>query len=215
MIDLLVEGIGSLRFGCTVAFLLPAIGPVLAARKWAWIPAFGFIAVAGTVGWARFAGWWPDAAGTFTLAIASFLSLVALALAVRGAGVGLHPNGSVRADAGSGPSGVGWLVVATIIASVLAGWLWVPCVGEHFSEPLNNASSAPVRSLIQTLVYVVGIAVPLMVLATLPVAVPRLAAMRDHRALIGSGLLLSAVVGVAIVTGLYSELVVRFTPNAG
>lgn len=196
MFDLLIEGIGSLRFGCTVGFLLPAVGPVLAGRRWAWVPALGFVLLAGTVGWARFAGWWPDAAGTVSLAVASLLALAALVVAV-------------RSDRGE------WYLATTVIVSVLAGWLWVPCVGEHFSEPLNNASQAPVTSLGQVLVYVTGISVPLLALAALPVAFPRLAEVRDHKWMVATGVMATVVVGISIVTGLYSELVVRFAPGAG
>lgn len=196
VLNLVIEGLGSLRFGCTIGFLLPAIGPLIAAQARAWIPAVGFTGLAATVGWARFAGWWPDAAGTATLVVASLIAFGALVMAVRS-------------------EQSWWLAGATAVVSVLAGWLWVPCVGEYFSEPLNNASNEPLRSLLQVVAYVIGIAAPLLAVAALPVAIPRLAAIRDHRSAPVIGLAATFVVGAAIATGLYSDLVVRFAPGAG
>lgn len=194
MIDLLLEGIGSLRFGCTIAFILPALGPLLAARGRAWVAAAVFPVVAATVGWIRFAGWWPDPATGWTLVA---VAVVAIATVVQ----------VVRIDTAS------WAAIATFVGAVVAAWLWVPCVGEHFSEPLNNTKSAPVRSLFQVLTYVVGIAVPLIVLAALPVAAPALTRVRDHRASAVAGVVITTAVALAIATGLYSDLVEQFTPG--
>jgi len=196
MIGLLLEGIGSLRFGCTIAFVLPAIGPLVAAQRRAWIVAAGFPLVAATVGWARFGGWWPDAAAQAVLVVAAIVAVLTVIQLGRG-------------------DSVGWVVAATGMAAVLAAWLWVPCVGEHFSEPLNNTNRAPLRSLLQIAVYVVGIAVPLGVLAALPVAAPNLTRIRDHRLSVIAGIGVTAVVGATIATGLYSDLVVRLAPGAG
>ena len=195
MIDLLLEGIGSLRFGCTIAFILPALGPLVAAGRRAWVPAVGFPLIAAVVGWARFGGWWFDAAPQWALVVAA---LIAVATVVQ----------MVRADT------IGWVGGATIVAAVVAAWLWVPCVGEHFSEPLNNTSREPLLSLVQVVVYVTGIGVPLFALAALPVAAPGLTRLRDHRASAAVGIAITALVALTIATGLYSDLVERLTPSA-
>lgn len=196
MINLLLEGIASLRFGCTIAFVLPALGPLVAARERAWVTALGFPLIAAVVGWARFGGWWPDAASQWVLVVAAAIAVAAVAAMLR-------------------VESISWAGIASGVAAVLAGWLWVPCVGEHFSEPLNNADTAPWTSLVQVLVYVAGIGVPLLVLAALPVAVPRLAQLRDHRTSGVAGLVITAVVAITIATGLYGDLVVRLAPGAG
>lgn len=189
MFDLIVEGFASLRFGCTLGLIVPGLGVAMAARRNAWLAAIGFILVAGVVGWARFAGKWPEPPGTLGLvlmgAVVAVTTVVANRLPLAGVGAA--------------------------VSGVVAGWLWVPCVGPNLSEPLNDAASDPLGNLAPIVAFVVGAGIPLMVLAALPLAWPRLVDWRDHNVARNAGVVIGAIVGLSIATGLYSDLIARFT----
>jgi len=190
MLDLIVEGFGSLRFGCTLALLVPGVGVALAVARHAPIAALTFVASAGLVGWARFADLWfapPEAAG----------------LIVAGGAVAVSPLARGRVLA----------AVGAAVAGVIAGWLWVPCVGEHLSQPLNDAAEDPLGNLVPILVFVVGTGIPLLALAALPVAWPAVQSLRDHPATRWLGVALGGLVGLSIATGWYGEFIVRFAPG--
>lgn len=202
MLDLVVEGTGSLRFGCTIGFILPIVGVLLSGRRRAWLVAAGFTLIAGGVGWARFAGLWFGPPGRVVLWLCAVIGLGLLFMAV-------------RATATTDGHDLAWLAAATLVMSMVAGWLWVPCVGEHFSEPLNSASTERFRSLWQVLAYTAGISIPLFVLAAVPYLGDAIARLRDHRTTALVGLVITAIIAVGIGTGTYSDLVVQFAPEAG
>ena len=189
MFDLIVEGFGSLRFGCTLALLVPGIGVALAVGRHAPLAAAAFITSAGFVGWARFADLWfapPETVG----------------LIAAGAAVAASPF----------TRGAAMTVVGAVTAGLVAGWLWVPCVGEHLSQPLNDAAEDPIGNLAPIFVFVIGTGIPLIVLAALPAAWPAVAKLRDHRAARGVGIALGVLVGLSIATGWYSEFIIHFAP---
>jgi len=190
MLDLIVEGFGSLRFGCTLALLVPGIGVALAVARHAPIAALAFISSAGLVGWARFADLW-------------FAPPETIGLIAAGAAVAVSPLARGRILA----------AVGAAVAGLVAGWLWVPCVGEHLSQPLNEAAEDPIGNLLPIFVFVIGTGIPLIVLAALPAAWPAVETIRDHPAARWLGVALGALVGISIATGWYSEFIIHFAPS--
>lgn len=207
MLDLIFEGLFSLRFGCTIGFVLPRVGPALALGRRAWLAPIALIGAAGTVGWARFSNRWFDTPSTWILTVLAVAIVVATVASFRGSAVTDKRPGPVDRF-----GSFGWATSALVLAALVAGWLWVPCVGEHFSEPLNNATTDPAGTWMQVLAYVAGIGAPLIVLAALPVAFPRLAKLRDSAPVRVLGVGLAAVVSLSIAVGWYSDLVIRFAP---
>lgn len=144
------------------------------------------------VGWARFVDIWPGAP----------------------AGIGLVPLGLVivalAAFAMWRPS-VGSVLTLAVGLGGIAGWLWVPCVGPHLAEPLNDALAGDrAGTMLPLLAYGVGVCMPLFAAAALAAAYPRFEAFveRDRAAWFGTAL--SLILGVTIAVGWYSEFVSRF-----
>jgi len=192
VIDLLIEGAAALRFGCTFALALLGVPLVFLGRKWMATSMVIFWLVSILVGWARFVDLWPGAP----------------------VGAGLIPFGvAIIALTGFGwwrPTI--WSVSGLAVGlAVIAGWLWVPCVGVHLSEPLNDALAGDrAGTVVPLLAYGIGVCVPLFAAAALAAAVPKFGALvqRDRAAWVGAAL--SLVLAVSISAGWYSEFVSRF-----
>lgn len=192
LLNLMVEGFSSLRFGCTMALAMLGLAPVLASRQRAALAAGVFWLVAGVSGWARFADLWtapPDGIG----------------LLVLGVGVaGVAAWAAMRPTALSTVGSAAW-------SGLVAGWLWVPCVGVHLSEPLNDAARDRVGTFVPILAYVLGVSLPLLAIAAVPWLSDRATRWRDGRAVWGTGLVFGMLLGLVVGVGWYSDFVVHFT----
>ena len=185
----LLEGIEAVRLPCTFALLLPALGLALAAGSRAPGAVASFIVGAGGLAWARAAGHWSIAAdGLATLAAALVLGAAVATVMWRRAGSGL-------------------VLPAAAAGGATIGWIWRPCVGNHLAAVLNDAPTAPVRTLALTIVYIGGACLIAVIVAALPVTFPNLARWRDHRVTTAVGGVAVLVVAVLIAVGLYDDLV--------
>ena len=180
------EGIESIRLACSLVLLIPALGIVLMGRRRnVLVPVW--IVTATIVAWLRFTGWWGlEASGVWH--VLSGIVLVALAaLAWR------------RDDAPTDAA-------VTALAATIATWTWVPCVGRHLGDILNAARSEPWAQLLPTVAFVVGLFVPLVVLAALEVAAPKLAERIEHRNVRAVGLGIVVLVGALVSVTLFDDL---------
>jgi len=190
--NLAVEGFSSLRFGCTLALAMLGLAPVLVSGKRAAAAAGLFWAAAALSGWARFADlWWAPPSGALLAAAGTGLAVVVLLAAWK-------PSWSS-------------ISFAAIYSGLIAGWLWVPCVGEHLSEPLNNAAGDPAGNLSPIASYVLGVSAPLFAIAALPWLWAKLADVRDSGGAAMSAGVLGTVLALTVATGWYNEFVVHFS----
>ncbi len=192
MLDLLIEGLDSIRLPCTLGLLVPGLGPAVAARSKAWQAALGFVVMSGLIAWARAAGLWFDDPG-------AILQVV----------VGLALAGSVvmswKGDQGRFPlAGLGGA-----LSGLIAGWLWVPCVGLHLGEELSRAGDERAATLVPLMVYVMGVSLPLIALAALPYAWPKLSGWRDHTNAARVGIAVGAIVAFGVAVGYYEDIVLQ------
>ncbi len=192
MLDLMAEGFGAIRLACTLAVLVPGIGATLVSRNRAWQAVVAFTLGAGLIGWARFADLW--------FAPPSAMLLVVLGLAVAGT-LALAWNDTRFAP----------LTGAT--AGIVAGWMWVPCVGEHLAVPLNEAATNRAGTFGPLMAYLVGVSIPLIVAAVLPYAVPWFKQWRDHEAAAKVGIVVGGIVALAIAAGFYGDIIVALAPD--
>lgn len=192
LLNLMIEGFSSLRFGCTAALAMLGLAPVLVSRERAALSAIVFWMVSGISGWARFADLWlapPDGVG---------LALLGFGVCAVVGWVAARP-------------GVGSAVAAAAWSGVVAGWLWVPCVGRYLSDPLNDAATNRVGTFLPIMFYVVGVALPLFAIAAVPWLFARVESWRDSRLTSRAGLAFGVVLGLVVALGWYSDFVVRFT----
>ena len=180
------EGIESIRLACSLVLLIPALGIVLMGRRRnLLVPVW--VATAAIVAWLRFTGWW-----------------------------GLESSGPWHVLAGVvlvGLAGVAWKrddavtdVGVTALAATIATWTWVPCVGRHLGDILNAARSEPWGQLFPTVAFVLGLFVPMIVLAAFGVAAPKLADRLEHDNVRAVGLAIVILVGGLVAVTLFDDL---------
>lgn len=180
------EGIESIRFACSLVLLIPALGIVLLGRRRnLLVPVW--IATGSLVAWLRFSGWWDLEASGLWHSLSGVL-LVALAWAA------WKRNDAVADSA------------VTVLGAVIASWTWVPCVGSHLGDILNAARSEPWGQLLPTVAFMVGLFVPLVVLAALDVAAPKLAERAEHPRVRTIGLSIMVLVGALVAVTLFDDL---------
>jgi cytochrome c biogenesis protein CcdA len=184
--NILAEGIESLKLACSLVLLIPAIGVALMGRRRVWlVPTW--IVTASLIAWLRFTGWWtPLASGTGHVAAGIvLLGLAALA----------WKRDQLATD-----------IVATAAVAFLAGWTWIPCVGRELGEILNNARAEPWSELVPTFLYMLGLFVPLVLIAALEVAWPRFGEISDKPRIRAIGLGIIALVGGLVAVTLFDDL---------
>lgn len=182
----LAEGVESIRLACSLVLLIPALGiALLGPRRTVLVPVW--IVSAAIVAWLRFVGWWSLDAGGAVQALAGAALVIAAAVAWK--------RDRLASD-----------LAVVVAAATLAVWSWVPCVGRELGAILNAARSEPWRQLLPTGVFLVGIFLPLVLVAAAGRAVPALAARVDRPATRFAGVAILAVVGGLVAVSLFDDL---------
>ena len=190
LIDTLTEGIGVITWACTLTALVPGLALVLVARRARLTVALYYTAGAALLAWAQATGHWWVAARGVAVVIAGFVAAGTYVAAWRAPG---H----------SSPYATG----AGIVGGALAGWLWRPCVGTLLGDILNDASKDGPRTLGLMLVYMVGVLLPLLLIAVAPYAVPAIGRALDRRPVAVAGAVVGAAYAVALAIGQYDDLI--------
>jgi hypothetical protein len=188
--EILFEGIEAVRFPCTFALLVPALGFVIAAGRRAPVVATAFVLGAAGLSWARAARFWSISADGVA-AVAAAVVLI----------------GAIAVVSGLGPQRTGQVVGAAIAGGAVIGWIWRPCVGSNLATIFNDAPLAPVRTLASMVVYIGAACLIAIVVAALPVAFPLLTPWRDHRTITMVGASVVVVIAALIAIGFYDDLV--------
>ncbi len=188
--DTLTEGIGVITWACTLTALVPGLALVLVARRARLTVALYYAAGAAFLAWAQAAGhWWVSARGA-AVVIAGIVAACTYAAAWRAPG---H----------SSPLATG----AGLVGGALAGWLWRPCVGALLGDILNDASTAGPRTLGLMFIYMVGVLLPLLLIAIAPHAVPAVGRVLDRLPFAIAGATVGAAYAVALAIGQYDDLI--------
>ncbi len=190
LIDTLTEGIRVITWACTLTALVPGLALVLVARRARLTVALYYTAAAAFLAWAQAAGhWWVAARGA---------AVVIAGIVAAGTYVAAW-----RAPGHSSPLATG----AGLVGGALAGWLWRPCVGDRLGDILNDASTAGPRTLALMAVYMVGVLLPLLLIAIAPYAVPGVGRMLDRLPFAIAGAAVGAAYAVALAIGQYDDLI--------
>lgn len=180
------EGIESLKLACSLVLLVPALGVALMGRRRVWlVPAW--IVTVTLITWLGFARWWSlrDTGFWHVLAGVILVALVALAW---------------NRDA------LGTDLAATVVAAFLAGWTWDPCVGSELGDIITSAPFRPWSQLGPSLLYFGGLFIPLILLASIEVAVPKLGDWISHPSVRNAGLSIVMLVGALVSITLFDDL---------
>lgn len=185
--NLLAEGVESLKLACSIVLLLPLVGVALLGRRR--LPLIGvWIATSVLVAWLRFTTWWPWAVESWPHIVGG-VALIGLVIAAW-----KYDNGVID-------------TAAVAAASMMTTWTWVPCVGRHLGEILNSARKAPWSQLPPTALYLVGLFIPLILFGAATVAAPSFGAKLDDRpALRTVGLAVLAMVGLLVMTTTFDDV---------
>lgn len=186
MLDLLAEGVESIKLACSLVLLIPALGIILMGRRRLWLVPAWIVSVS-LIAWLRFTGWWTPFPGG-ALHIVSGIILVALAV------VAWRRN-ELAFD-----------MTATVGAAFLTGWTWVPCVGSELGDILNNARQQPWNELGPTFVFMIGLFVPLIFIAALEIAWPKFGTLIERPRLRQGGLAIIVLVGALVAVTLFDNL---------
>ena len=190
LIDTLTEGIRVITWACTLTALVPGLALVLVARRARLTVALYYTAGAAFLAWAQAAGHWWVAARGAAVVIAGIVAAGTYAAAWRAPG---H-----------------WSPLATgagLVGGALAGWLWRPCVGDRLGDILNDASTAGPRTLALMAVYMVGVLLPLLLIAIAAYAVPGVGRLLDRLPFAIAGAAVGAAYAVALAIGQYDDLI--------
>lgn len=190
---LIAEGLRSVLLPCSLAVLVPGLLVVLASGRAAVGAVAGYSAGLLVMAWIRFGGHFGLEYRTPALVVAAVILL---------AGVGL-----VRAKAGGDPSR-GTVPAGAAAVGGVAAWLWRPCVGLRLGSVLSGIRTDLWGNLVPLALFVVGLMVPLVVLAALPVAWPKLGAVRDSVVTGRAGVAGTVVLAGALAIGVYDDVVV-------
>lgn len=184
--NLLAEGVESIKLACSLVLLIPALGVVLMGRRRVWlVPAW--IVSASLIAWLRFTGWFtPEASGWFHI-------LVGIALA--GLAIVAWKKDRLETD-----------LAATVGVAFLAGWTWIPCVGSELGDILNNARANPWAELVPTFIFMIGLFVPLILLSALDIAWPKFGEITEVPWVRTTGLVIVFAVGGLVAVTLFDDL---------
>ena len=195
MLELALEGVRAAVLPCSLALLVPGVVLAFTAGRRAPIALAGYLTAVAVTAWALIvrlpAGPGRSAVGLLAAGWVVGFGLVVVARA--------RPLGTRRGAVGTFG-----------LAGALVGWtatlLWLPCVGSAFGVLLDTAHLAPVAALPGALVHLLGVCLPLVALAALPVAVPRTAGLLDRRPTVWAGALAAAALIVTLGLGAYQDL---------
>ncbi|MEM9465078.1 MAG: hypothetical protein AAGA90_06880 [Actinomycetota bacterium] len=185
-----LEGVEAITMACTLVIGLPTLFLALAARGRASLVVAGSVLATAVMMWARAAGHWNVANDGWMV--------VPIAIAIVGAFAAAWRSDSLPPAA---VFGVG------VLGGGVAGWLWQPCVGEQLAKILNDADSEPFTTAPLMVVYTAGALLPVILLAALPHAWPRIEGRLTHRTvgLVGTGV--GMVYAATVISGRYNDLV--------
>lgn len=187
MIDLLIEGIDSLRLPCSWVLLIPGVAITVFGRRRTSLVVVSFTAAAALVAWLRFAGWW--------FAVPSGIQQVALGIAII-----VSAAIAWRADTGLSDG-----LVAAIVG-IAAAWTWIPCVGPHLGDVINGSRDEPFEHIAGTGAFFLGQFLPFILIAALGVAAPQVGERLEHRTVITVGAAMLGIVGLLFVTTLFDDI---------
>ena len=162
MFPLLVEGLESAFFPCTLVILIPGVAVTLASRYFSTLAIFGFTVGLTLIAWFRFSermGNWSSFTIAITILIAS-LSAISMLIASL---LFIRPI-TDRLDLIS--TGAGALVGGAAAA------LWRPCVGAEFGSLLSQLPNQGSSGLALMSAYIVGLLAPLFIIGSLFYLVP-------------------------------------------
>lgn len=180
------EGIESLKLACSLVLLIPALGVVLLGRRRIWlVPAW--IGTVSLIGWLTFAGWWTPLASGPTHVLVGLVLIGLTGLAWK--------RDALATD-----------MAATMTAAFLATWTWIPCVGRELGDILNNARAKPWSELVPTVLYFLGLFLPLIIIAALDVAWPRFGTITAARWVRSTGLAIVGLVGLLVSVTLFDDV---------
>ena len=209
--DLIGEGLRSVVLPCSLAVLVPGLVVVMVAGRSAVGAVAGYVAGLLGLSWIRFGGRFGVGYTTPALIVAALILLLGVGLMWSGSGRG-EPRASerVRGVLGRVWSGSprGRVAVGGAAIGGVAAWLWRPCVGLRLGSVLSSIGVDPWGNLVPLTLFVTGLMVPLVVLAALPVAWPRLTVVRDSTVLGRIGVAGAVVLAGALAVGLYDDVVV-------
>jgi cytochrome c biogenesis protein CcdA len=183
---LLAEGIESLRLPCSWVLLIPAIGLAVFGRRRSALIIGTYVFAAGLIAFLRFGGWW--------FATPSSLIQIPLGLVLLAAIFGAWKVDRPVTDG---------LVAG--LSGVAAAWSWIPCVGPHLGDLLNEARTDPWSQLGGTFAYIVGLLIPFVIIAALDQLFPELRTRLERPGVILAGVVLLSLFGLALATTVFDD----------
>lgn len=186
MFRLLAEGIESLRLPCSWVLLIPAIGLAVFGRRRSALIIGTYVFAAGLIAFLRFGGWW--------FATPSSLIQIPLGLVLLAAIFGAWKVDRPVTDG---------LVAG--LSGVAAAWSWIPCVGPHLGDLLNEARTDPWSQLGGTFAYIVGLLIPFVIIAALDQLFPELRTRLERPGVILAGVVLLSLFGLALATTVFDD----------
>jgi cytochrome c biogenesis protein CcdA len=186
MIELLVEGVESLRLPCSWVLLIPGVAIMVFGRRRTPLVLAAFVSVAMLVVWFRLAGWWFETPSGIVQIILGIAIMGAAALAWK------HDRGLTD-------------VAAAAVAGAAGAWTWIPCVGPNLSEVLNGSRTNAYEHIGGTIAFLAGQFLPFILITAVGVLFPTIHEKLSNRTVITVGAVLLGLVGLLFATTLFDE----------
>ncbi len=100
-----------------------------------------------------------------------------------------------------------WSAAGAAVVGGIAALLWLPCVGDEYGTLLGRAETETWALFLPNLAYTVGLNLPLIIVAALPLVVRRLVPLRDSTGAALVGVLTGSAIAVTMALGAYNDLV--------
>ena len=204
MIDAFIEGVRSTRQVCHLVVLAPVALTIIAARgRWSAVAG----AIAGVVigGWFFVTNRFGNITDTELRVTATIMILLVVGIAVPQLFAREKPEWLERTgNVVQSPAGVGF--AAGAVALMVTQW-WRPCVGVELGSILTNGPRDPWGQFLPSLGFMLGIAVPLLVIGLIYAATN--ASERRTQPLAWAGTALAGVLGLSVIAGQHGEIVAK------
>ena len=204
MIDAFVEGVRSIVQVCHLVILVPVALTIVAGRgRWT--------AVVGSVSGVVLGGWFfvTNRFGNITeteLRVTATILIVAVVLLALPATIEPDRPSWLRTAGATARSPIATFVIALLVSTMVVQW-WRPCVGVELGSILTNGPRDPWGQLLPSTGFMLGIAMPLILLGLAYAAARPGVELSTKLAWVGSAL--TVALAASVIAGQHGEIVSR------
>lgn len=189
MIAIFAEAIRDLLLPCSLTVVVPGLAAVLSARRDP-LPVY-----AGTLFGSVVIAWMRISEQIASRLMAPWIWILGTAVIISFGALRIAETRRAQR------------VTAAVVIGGAASWIWTPCVGSELGELLGTAPADPLGTLIPFSAFMFGLSTVALVVALVRQIAPLPTQFENWVSRVGT--IIGWIIGVAIATGWYLEVVAR------